>query len=259
MHHQNILQRIGGALGSALDIATPANVRWHAQRGEIANRIKDTLDAMKEADVSLGGVGSTLYRVPMGIGRMEAGEAAQSKAQSYAQKVSKDFEVGMANVNVKQLLAGSQVELNKVHEILMRAQAKYQQDRIDLGYYSTDANNITRESVANILAQAGIDREHPIALTIQSWLAGHLIPSAAGAPSGETPTRTVPVPERQAPGLGAPPAQQRSRSHRTGGTTDGIAIGQTATHADGSKWQYQGGDAGNLKSWRMVSGPTQQK
>jgi len=169
----------------------PGIARYGAEKGAIAKQISELQGEQQQEPGILSGLtagpGRTLSGAGMygrGVGAVESGEAALQKAQAYATDVqsrvlSREFEneLRAANVNVANAKAA-----------LDRAMPKILQGRIDVEKRGQDVTAYTRQSIANALIEAGVQKETPLLDRLTNFIdTGSFTPTKAEVPTGAQP------------------------------------------------------------------------
>lgn len=194
------LTAIGAATtpGQAIQgaVYNPAIERYNRSQSNLADRIaalKDESDISKSqlssAAGTTGAATNMYYKGNMVQQGQEKVDIARQKAQSYAQSVQNKLQMGMRSLDLNAIRTGSQVELNKARIMLDNVLAQTLPERNDITLHGIDAGNETRQAVADLEAQMGLEKEHPFLNMLDQSLGTTLMPSAPQTPGGAQPVR----------------------------------------------------------------------
>lgn len=207
------LQVIGlsTAPGHAIDVAAhqPALNRWREGYAARAEEMKNRLVGATEEEKMAGSAAGMVSKPITAASQVMKGEAAKTKADAYAQNVSNHFAEAMRGLDIKGLLAGSQVELNKARAALASVEATLAPQKLELEKYGIDTTNATRVSVANILSTMTGQKIYPWSSLVDNLLGTEVAPPAALGPGGAAPVGGSTTPPRAAkqPAASAAPAR----------------------------------------------------
>jgi hypothetical protein len=198
---QQKAQRIAGMKGQA---------EAYGQTGESASR-------------AISGLGEASWRQGMLGVQQDRTRIQQQKADAYVQSVQNRLQVALKGLDLNALRTGSQLELNKARTALTQAMPELMQQRNEISQYGIDVGNETRQAVANVTSQLGIDRTHPVAQMLDSLLGTNLVPAAPQTPGGQQPVSgQSPLPKRSTAGKNVPKGtvvyDPQGRAHQADGT-----------------------------------------
>jgi hypothetical protein len=180
----------------------PGIARYGAEKGAIAKQIAELQgEQAQEPGVMQGltaGPGRTLTGAGMygrGVGAVESGQAALQRAAAF----QTDVQSRVLSREFENELRAANVDVAKAKAALDRAMPSILQGRIDVEARGQDVNAYTRQSVANALIEAGVQKETPILDRVTNFLTtGSFTPTKAEAPGGGQPV-TGPTPAAKRP------------------------------------------------------------
>lgn len=212
-------------------IYAPGVADWNRKRQMLAQQLSTLQQQQNVPTEQLRGL--TGLTQAGGLAAYRGGELQNQRARvdAYNQSVQNRLLLGLKSLDLKSLMTGSQVELNKARTILSTVMAQLAPQKLALEQYGIDANNATRQAVTNTLSQLGIDKTHPIAQMLDSMLGTEMTPAAPQTPGGAQPMqgpKTLPK-----KGAKASPAGQQFKVGQQV-TVRGKPMTITAVHPDGS-------------------------
>ena len=195
----------GRAISNA--VYEPGVERYGMQRRQLADQIASlkgqtdiSKDEAQQSTQLAGTAGTAGYRT----GELQLGaqrnQIAAQKAQTYAESIQNKLQMGMRGLDLRALQTGSTIELNKAKIMLDQVLAQTLPARVEVEQYGIDTNSATRQAVADLEAQAGLEKTHPFLNLLDQSLGTHLMPSAPQTPGGAQPVRGAqPLPPKGAP------------------------------------------------------------
>ena len=234
--HGGFLHNLGQALLTMGAATAPGqaiqDVIYSEPRQEYAGRaeqIKSLMEEQKQVQEPMTAAAGMAYKPFQAQAQVERSEAMKARVAAYTQKIQNDLAVQMRGLDIKQLLAGSQQELNKARALLDRVMAQQAPERTAIMKEGVELGNYTKQAVEQALIELGAQKEHNIS-SLADWIMGTTITPPAprvGAPGG--PGTTVP-PSPQKPAAkpqakaGAPVPKDtivydpQGQAHRSDGT-----------------------------------------
>ena len=167
----------------------PGVARYGTQQKNLAERIAELQGQQKTEAETLPSAAGLQYHPFTAAGSMMRGQAELERAKSYGQSVQNHLNIALQGLDIKKVVAGSEVELNKAKAALDRAMPGILQERNALISQGIDVGSATKEAVMNTEAQLGIDKTHPFAVLLDSYFGTELAPKAATLPTAEQPAR----------------------------------------------------------------------
>jgi hypothetical protein len=153
----------------------------------------------ESASRAIGGLGEASYRQGMlGLGA-QRNQINQERVDAYRQGVENRLQTAMKGLDLKALATGSQLELNKARTMLTQALPDIMRQRNEVQQYGIDVGSETRQAVANVANQLGMDKTHPVLQMLDEMLGTSMSPAAPQAPGGAQPVAgKAPLPQRSA-------------------------------------------------------------
>lgn len=192
--------------GQAIEGAVygPGINRYEALKDTLAQR-RQTLEqeagipkSQLAAESGLAGAVATgAYKGGQLENAAERNRIAQEKADTYRQSVQNHLQLGMKGLDIRAILAGSTVELNKAKVMLDNVLAQVLPQRVEVEQYGIDTNAAVRQAIMNAEVQMGMQKEHPLLNLFDSTFGTSLTPGAPQTPGGAQPVKgETPLPPR---------------------------------------------------------------
>lgn len=177
----------------------PGVETWESKRAALANEIK-RLQGGQGSEEQMLKTGEQMVTGPaQAIAGMTRAQAMQERADSYAKNVQGRLALGLANVNIKAIEAGNQIELNKARTVLADVEAQMAPYKLDMQRYGIDVSAYTRQALGNAMIQAGITTAFPKSSILDAILGSSVTPAAPQIPTGPQPVKgNQPLPARTA-------------------------------------------------------------
>jgi hypothetical protein len=152
----------------------------------------------ESASRAIGGLGEASYRQGMlGIGE-ERNKINQQRVDAYRQGVEGRLQTALRGLDLKALMTGSQLALNQARTALTQALPDIMRQRNEVAQYGIDVGSETRQAVANVANQLGMDKTHPFMQMLDEMLGTSMTPAAPQTPGGAQPVRgEKPLPPRK--------------------------------------------------------------
>lgn len=197
------------APGEAISNAVygPGIRQYGMEKKNLADRIaaiKGQTDISKDELTSGTGLANTAGMAGYRTGQLQLGaernQIAQQKADTFKQSVQNHLQVALRGLDLNALRTGSQIEMNKSRIALNSVLQQVLPQRVEVEQYGIDTNAYVRQAVADLEAQAGLEKTHPFLNMLDQTLGTSLMPSAPQTPSGAQPERgSKPLPQKTAP------------------------------------------------------------
>lgn len=167
----------------------PGVQNWERQRAMLANQLATLRGQQEVPEEQMRGL--TGLTQAGGLAAYRGGELQNQRARidAYTQSVQNRLTMGLKSLDLKSLMTGSQMALNQARATLANIMGQIAPERLALQQYGIDANNATRQAVANTLSQLGMDKSHPVTQMIDSLLGTDFTPAAPQTPSGSQPVQ----------------------------------------------------------------------
>lgn len=184
------LMTLGAATvpGRAIQAAQygPGIERYEAETGARAKQIEE-LRGQEEQHEKLATAGAGMVSKPItAAGSALRGEAAVSKADTYAQQVQNQLTVALKGLDLKALATGSQVALNAARQKLLTIKAQLEPQRVAIAQEGVELGAATKQAISNAMIQLGVQKDHPLASLVDSVFGTDFTPAAPQTDTGKT-------------------------------------------------------------------------
>src|SRR4029077_6561496 len=186
--------RPGAAISDA--VYSPGIERYQMGRKQLADQIaalKGQTDISKDEATNATTLAGTAGMAGYRSGELQLGaernKIAQQKADTFRQSVQNKLQTAMRGLDMKAIMNGSQIELNRSRIALNSALQQVLPERVQVEQYGIDTSAYTRQAVADLEAQMGLEKTHPFLNMLDQTLGTKLMPSAPQTPGGAQPVR----------------------------------------------------------------------
>jgi hypothetical protein len=212
---------------------------WEAQHQATAAEVEAAQKQQKLEQEPLPSAAGMVYH-PYGTAvQLDRNRIMEEKAQAYTESVHNKLQTALANIDLRKAALGEKTEIDKARVAISQVHNAIAEEGNKIREYGIDANNATRQAVANTLSQLGMDKAHPLAQMIDNIFGTSTEPGAPEAPGGAQPVRgATPIPPR----ANAPSRPEASKPAARAGapkvgdtvTIKGKSMKVTAIHPDGT-------------------------